>query len=237
MFEDTLLVVMTTSPIPSHPSTQIIDIAIDSIRYHLPDVPILILADGVREEQIAMTDSYRQYLVALKAQNRPNVAIWESDTFRHQAGMMREVFPSISAPLILWIEHDFMLFPRPIPWDGIVATLLEKKISYIRFLHEGELRKPYHERGEIISHGVPLILTMEFTSLPFIAHRDLFEFIIPRYETGRIHLECNEVVGLFHKDGLNEWKWKLAQYNPPDKGRYHSLDGRATRGPKLPMEI
>lgn len=59
--------VITTSPIPSHPSTAIFDETYTSVRRHLPDVSILVLADGIRPEQRdEFHDDYEQYRSQLR---------------------------------------------------------------------------------------------------------------------------------------------------------------------------
>ena len=44
---DLVTVLIPVSPIPSHPSTEVLDVTIDSIRTRLPDAEIIIMFDGV----------------------------------------------------------------------------------------------------------------------------------------------------------------------------------------------
>lgn len=233
--------VVTTSPIPSHPSTAVIDETYESIRHHFPTIPIMILADGVREEQTCWKERYATYLQSINQKEWPGVQIHQFQKFMHQAGMIRETLNQVRTPLILWIEHDLPLVKDHIPWDGISQALLDNTVCSVRFLMQGESKKPYYERGDIEVHGVSLTKTVEFTSLPNIARKDMYEFIVPHFDHAQIHLECNNTQGLFHKDDCD--KWKLSIYNPPDgKARVGSLDGRSTgatrvNGPKLPMRF
>lgn len=238
MFENQITAVITTSPIPSHPSTRVIDQTIDSIRWHLPDIPILILADGVREEQKDMASNYDAYLRNLQSRGDANIFCSQFKEFSHQAGMMRVAIWNdwIQKPLVLWVEHDFPLVKEPINWSGIVRLLLENDVCSVRFRGIDDTKKEYYERGEIEKYGVKVIKTVEFSSLPNIARRDMYEFIVPHYDKAQIHLECNKICGLFHKDNCIDWK--LSTYEPPDgKGRFYSIDGRAGTGPKLPMRF
>ena len=68
-----ITVVIPTSPIPSHPSTAIIDETIASVRKQLPDSRIIVTADGVRAEQVGMANNYFEYLVALNKQAKVDI--------------------------------------------------------------------------------------------------------------------------------------------------------------------
>lgn len=105
-FADYITAIITTSPIPSYPSTKFIEQSYNSIRYHLLDIPILILVDDCRIEQSDWRFSkYDPYKAALKGKNWTNTEIIEFSEFTHQAGMVRWAFQNnkIQTPLILWV--------------------------------------------------------------------------------------------------------------------------------------
>jgi len=241
--------VITTSPLYGHPSTDVIDAAYESIRYHLPNIRTLILMDGVRPEQLCWKERYEEYKTVLKNSMEwkdrfpwfgCNASFIEFNEFKHQAGMIRDALKNIHTPLILWVEHDLQLLKEPIQWDQIGRLLLDKEVFSVRFLMD-DVRKSYYERGTIEKYGVTLTKTVEYSSLPNIARKDLYEFIVPHFDKAQIHLECNNICGLFHKDDCKNWP--LALYTPPDgKPRAGSRDGRSfglarTNGPKLPMRF
>ena len=235
--------VVTTSPIPSHPSTAVIDETYESIRHHFPTIPIMILADGVREEQTCWKERYATYLQSINQKEWPGVQIHQFQKFMHQAGMIRETLNQVRTPLILWIEHDLPLVKDHIPWEGIIQALLDNAVSSVRFVLD-DVRKPYYERGDFTTHGVTLTRTVEYSSLPNIARKDLYEFIVPHFKTAQIHLECSNICGLFHDDRAPQWP--LSIYHAPDgRPREYSLDGRSVKpvksarpcGPKLPMRF
>jgi hypothetical protein len=239
-FSNLVTAVVTTSPIPSHPDTSIIAATYESIRFHFVDIPVLILADGVRIEQKCWTERYENYKRQLHDRGWVNCRILEFQEFKHQAGMIRDAISMIYTPLILWVEHDLPLLKKPIQWDGIVQALLARDVCSVRFPMD-DVKKPYYERGTIESHGVSLTKTVEFSSLPNIARKDLYEFIIPHFQEAKIHFECNKICGLFHEDDCKQWP--LSMYNSPD-GQYRagSLAGRSAGlnrpdGPKLPMRF
>lgn len=232
--------VITTSPLYGHPSTDVIDAAYESIRFHLPEVRVLILADGVRKEQKCWAERYAVYKRNLLDKQLPNTELIEFSDFKHQAGMIRDALKEIHTPLILWVEHDLPLLTESIQWDQIGRLLLDKEVYSVRFLMD-DIRKEYYERGTIEKYGVTLAKTVEYSSLPNIARKDLYEFIVPHFAKAQIHLECNNICGLFHEDDCKNWP--LALYTPPDgKPRAGSRDGRSfglarTNGPKLPMRF
>ena len=246
-FSHLITAVITTSPIPSHPSTRIIDQAYNSIRQHLPEIPILILADGVRDEQQVWTEKYKEYLSFLKQKERykPDTHVIQFPIFMHQAGMLREVLKKkndiISTPLILWIEHDFYLLPEVIDWPGIVETLLDNEVTSVRFsTNNDNYAKPPFEREAFISQaGIPLRKTIEYLSFPNIARRELYDAFMPQFQTGRTHIECGQTRSLTERDDGRTLK--LSIYNPPLRRRVGCLNGRVFEdgfvGPKFPMVV
>ena len=56
-----LSVLVSSSPIPSHPSTRIVSETIHSIRWHFKDAPIYLMCDGVRPEQEHRREDYHKY--------------------------------------------------------------------------------------------------------------------------------------------------------------------------------
>ena len=64
MRREGLTVLIPTSPIPSCPSTEIIDATYRSIRERLPSAPILIACDGYHEGACS-EDAYDEYLSRL----------------------------------------------------------------------------------------------------------------------------------------------------------------------------
>ena len=54
-------VLIPTSPIPSHPSTEMIETTIASVKEQLPDAPIIVMIDGIRPEQAELRPAYDEY--------------------------------------------------------------------------------------------------------------------------------------------------------------------------------
>lgn len=60
-----ITIVIPTSVIPSHPSTDIIEETINTIRVHLPDNEIIIQVDGLRDERLDWKDRYDEFKTRL----------------------------------------------------------------------------------------------------------------------------------------------------------------------------
>jgi hypothetical protein len=139
----TLTVVVPVSPIASHPSTEILNEALDSVRFHHPTAEILLCFDGVRAEQESRRVDYEEFI---------RRALWRADhhykavcpfifeSHMHQSGMMRAVLDEIKTPLLMYVESDCPLVTdEPIDWD-FIATLLEWGDSNcVRLHHEGTI--------------------------------------------------------------------------------------------------
>ena len=61
MHKRDITIVVVTSVLPSHPSTDIIDETIKSIRFHFPDNEIIMQIDGLRREQNHRKADYDEY--------------------------------------------------------------------------------------------------------------------------------------------------------------------------------
>lgn len=243
--------VITTSPIPCHPSTVCIDAVYGSIRHHLPIAKILILSDGVRDEQKHLAEKYAGYRQRLREKNWTNVEIQEFSEFTHQAGMIRTALQSgwITTPLLFWVEHDFPMNYTPIDWAGIEQTLLDGEVHCIRFCHDDDTRyfdRPHQKDQfrqltgqEMIPFasraGVPLLPVVGLDTLPHVARVDFYEALISVFHTGRIHVDCAETNQLIERSFP---RWKVAVYIP--RGRtIKKFEGLGARGdePKYPMTL
>lgn len=246
--DETVTAVITTSPIPSHPGTAIIDAVYGSIRHHFPTCHILILADGVREEQDHLRKRYEDYLINLSEKNWTNVRVEKFSSFHHQAGMMRAALQQnwISTPLVLWIEHDFPLNYMAVEWQPIISTLLSQDYHVIRFCHDSDTRyfdRPNqreqfknltgHETGIFTNRfGIRLLPVLNMDTLPHIATTNFYKFIIGLFREAKTHVDC---LGMNSVLEHSYPTWKLALYAP--EGNMKRFEGFGARGdePKYPM--
>lgn len=197
-------VVISSSPIPAHPNTEVIDACYTAMRKHLPASPTYILLDGVRDEQAETIPAYAEYKQALKNQARKNTQIVESPEFRHEAGQMRAFLRSgiCKTPLICYLQHDAVLSPENIDWQGIAAALLDSTVSCVRFALDVGFPhgKEHMFRGCIMTHGVPLLLITELFTTACIARADFFEHIVSHFDAAQCHLDGDEIQPVTAKD-------------------------------------
>lgn len=231
---DKITVLISSSPIPSHPSAWMIKETIASIRGHLPDCEILIMQDGVRPEQEHMREAYETYKQELLFACRNeyhNVLPIFFDEFLHQAEMTRRTLPQVKTPHILFVEHDTPLCEdQKIEWYGIVKLIESGWTDSVRLAHmDSPYIHPEHEhlmidkcRQDVC--GIQAVRTRQYSQRPHIATKDLYERMLSTFsENCRTFIEDN-VYGQFYPD---KTPYKLAIYTPdgPIK-RSRDLNGR-----------
>ncbi len=100
---DLITVLVPTSPIPSHPSTAIIDETLDSIdAAGLDACEVVVMCDGVRPEQEDRSADYAEYVRRLSwsLDERPRSWPFLFPEHRHQAAMTREALDKVTTPLV-----------------------------------------------------------------------------------------------------------------------------------------
>ena len=234
--QDTITVVIPVSPIPSHPSTDIIEETIKSIRYHLPESEIIVTFDGVRQEQEHMRESYEEHIRCFlwKCRKWGKVTPYIFDEHKHQSGMMRFVIDTIKTPLIMYVEQDTpIVTDEPIDWDLIKKALLSGRSNTIRLHHEGVIPQEHLELiiGKPEDH---LLKTVQWSQRPHISSTAFYRRIMAEEFTKNSKcfiedLMHGRVMQAFNNDGEQGWnQWRLHIYFPDKKNikrSYHN-DGR-----------
>lgn len=186
-------VLISSSPIESHPSTEIILETIASVRKHFPTAPIWILQDGVREEQMDRIDHYVEYLHRLAAHcvlKETDITLMPFPEFLHQGLMTQRVMDLVKSPFVLYLEHDTPILDRPIDWRMLKEVLTDADANHIR-LHYDETIHPEHVelmRGKLTDN---LIKTIQYHNRPFLTNAGWFRGILRLAikETSRCHIE------------------------------------------------
>lgn len=234
-----ITVIVPTSPIPSHPDTRILDETIASIRTHL-DSEIILMIDGVREEQEHYSKNYQEYIrrVLWKTNNEwTNVTPLLFEEHEHQARMTKKVLQLVKTPLILFMEHDTPLTPdREILWDSIEDHILSGIGNVVRLHHEAlvldvhrhlMIEKPEHTfKGRYWR-------TYQWSQRPHIASTEFYkqmleEYFSPNYYgmiEDRIYGVLEEAYRHQGKAGWNKFKVWLYYPEGDIKRSYHT-DGR-----------
>lgn len=251
-----ITVLVPTSPIPSHPSTELLDKVIASIRFHLPESKIIIMADGVRSQVGHRAAQYEEYLsrvsdkLARMEYGNAMMPIFTEPT--HQAGMTDMMLDAhVDTPYVAFFEHDVTLVTNQNPrdeentgvthpedcvirWDEIVDLLESGGSNLVRFYlwekiwHEHQ----YLMRGQMIQGSSRFIQTVQFSGWPFVARTDyLWHLLTEAVPCGEKTMIEPAVYGL-----ISESSWeqhRLTIYLPEPNGRrFYHLNGRvdATTG-------
>lgn len=175
-----ITVLIPTSPIPSHPDTSIIEETVKSVRDRLPDSEIIVMCDGVRDEQKSFKDDYEEYQRRLYWLSREyDFMILRSDEHRHQAAMTAYALALVETPLILFVEHDTPLCEE-IPFKAISDVILDDKLDVVRFHFESHIL-PVHRhlmRGQLRHNGITYNKTVQWSQRPHLASTAYYKKLI-----------------------------------------------------------
>lgn len=225
-------VVVTSSPVPSNPSINIILETLASVKQQLGSVEILIACDGVRPEQEHMTKAYEAYLfyLCMWARTRPNVLPLISDQWGHQANLTRRALQYVTSPCFLFMEHDTPFNERDIDWQGAIDVVSSGHLDVLRFHHEAQVLEVHehlmidHETKSIV--GVPLRRTVQWSQRPHLANTEYYRRILRDNFplTSRTMIEDR-----MHSVAQWQHGHRLAIYHPDgDIKRSEHLDGRGS---------
>lgn len=245
--DDLVTVLIPCSPIPSHPSTEILDETIASIRYHLPRVEILLSLDGVRKEHEHYRAAYEQFIqrVLWKCQHEwKNVVGFIHEEHTHQVGMARRALEEVHTPLLLYVESDApVVTDEPIDWVGLTSLVLEGKLDVARLHFEARIPdehkhlmfddQPHYMRSKDGS-ATWIIRTSQWSSRPHLSTAAFYRRILANHFSEKARCFVEDVMhgvvqGACAKDGLLGWQqYKLGIYAPEGnfKRSLHT-DGRA----------
>lgn len=244
-----ITVLIPTSPIPSHPSTEFLEKVIESVRFHLPDAVIIIMADGIRNQVGHRAPQYDEYLkrvgqncVAMKW-GRTSLCL--ADKHLHQAALTREVIVNhVRTPFILFLEHDTPLVttfnPRDvggngrtrgedciIRWDEICDLLASGGANMARFYLWEKIwwEHEYLMRGQMIQGSSRFIQTVQFSGWPNIATTEFYKRLLAEIPTDAKTMIEPAVIGRVQSV---PWEnYRLVIYLPEPNGRrFYHLNGR-----------
>jgi hypothetical protein len=239
-----ITILVSTSLIPTCPSTKIIDETVEAIRAQLPDSTILLGADGLNEPNA----SYTRYCTELMTRY-DNTRTYVFDRPVHQTGMMEKWLPDVATPLVYFLEHDWVTLPN-IPWKELSELIQLGQYNYIKF-HAAPRISPFHEHlmrervihqwmGEVgyVNHdryidslgppAIPLIRTVQFSANPHLASTEWYRRLQRDYLVNKLDFTENVVHGII---GASNWEdHRMAIFNPVDGDmmRVRHTDGRGT---------
>lgn len=185
--KDDITVLIPVSPIPSNPSTEVIDQTIATVRERLPDSEIIIMFDGVAPWLMEYKTQYEAFTQAMlwKINNELNNAVpLLFDNHSHQSLMMREALKLVRTPMILFLEQDTPLH-NDIPFGQLVEPVRSGYANLIRFHFEAQIH-PEHQHLMLDETpqnilGVPLLRTRQWSQRPHLASTQYYRDICDKY--------------------------------------------------------
>lgn len=244
-----LTVLIPTSPIPSHPSTAILDETIANIRKYT-DARIIIMCDGVHESLRHREEDYKQYRMKVLekelAGDYGDCFTYIFSDHKHQAMMTKFLLDNfVKTPLIMFCEHDTSPIGE-IPFNDICELVATKDgiIDCLRFNifhkipdeHQYLMldKEPimYHQRikGGVTECLINCVRTIQWSQRPHIAKTDWYRKILATWfpEGKRTMIEdvMHSVVQVqYEQHGIDTFG--LAIYTPEgNQLRSYHADGR-----------
>lgn len=228
-------IVIPTSVSPVHPSTEIIDEVIRSVRQYFPDNEIILQIDGLRKEQKHRKEQYDEYKnrVLWKCLHEyNNVLPVVFDKHSHQSTMMEETIDMINTPVMFYIEGDIALQDNlDIDWQHIMDMLDSDTAYTVRFYSFNKFIEPSHMYLMLEQEG-DFIKSFQWSQQPHLSHVKYYrDVVLPNTVPnlfiedkfyGKVFADCHET--------LDRWdEHRLWLYNPQDKDDIrvvNNLDGR-----------
>jgi hypothetical protein len=236
MNKNDVTIILVTSVLPSHPSTDIIDETIKSIRFYFPTNEIIIQIDGLRQEQNNRKQDYDEYknrILWKCLHEYTNVLPIIFDKHSHQTTMMRKTIDEIQTSALLYVEGDTPLTTDlDIEWKKCLDLLAYDKANTIRFHFETIIPEPHSHLMFGLEDG--FMKTSQWSQRPHLSKVSYYRDVIlpPLKDNTYIEIKTHGMIqddiapyGEFSEDGWN--KHKLWIYHPEGniKRSYH-LDGR-----------
>lgn len=180
-------VVIPICAMPSHPSTEVLDETIASIRERLPDSEIILMFDGLNPTLMHLKTAYEEYKQTMlwRINNTlENITPLVFEEHQHQSLMLKKTLELVQTPLILWSEQDTPLH-NDIPFAELAEVVKTGYANLIRFHHEATIH-PEHEylmldQEPIQILGQPLLRTRQWSGRPHLASTQFYRDIVAKY--------------------------------------------------------
>lgn len=226
-------VLIPVCPMPSHPSTEVLDITLASIRERLPEAEVILMFDDVSATLMHLQKEYREYLEKILWKintEMHNVLPLVFSGHHHQSLMTKKALAYVRTPLILWSEQDTPLH-NDIDFEILKPVILSGYANVIRFHFEAQIH-PEHkylmlddEPIEIL--GQPFLRTRQWSGRPHLASSKYYREIADKYWDDQPRFIEHIMYGLVAEGGDNYDEHRLHMYAPPGTMvRSKHLDGR-----------
>lgn len=224
-------VLIPVSPIPSHPSTEILDHTIASIRERLPESEIIVLFDGVpawHEDMRKDYEDFKQAMLWRIEHQLHNVVPLVFDKHSHQSLMVKKALELVRTPLLLFSEQDTPLTGE-IPFERITEAVSTGYANLVRFHHEAQVH-PEHEylmldKEPIDILGVPYLRCRQWSGRPHLASTKFYRDIAEKYWDDQPRFIEHIMYGVVVEGAYDEFRLHI--YAPEGtQVRSLHLDGR-----------
>lgn len=256
--DDLITVLVPVSPLPSHPSLDVLDATLTSVRSYLPAAHIVIMADGVRPEQEHREADYATFLDLLDAQWGDRITLASHRHHQHQARMTRQALAEeVTTPLVLFVEGDCTLW-GDIRFDVLADLLMVGKANTVRLHHEASILQGHewlnvkggtieNVRGRSGLGSAPLVATAQWSQRPHLSRADYYRWLLgPRH----FHPDTRSMIeDVVHGVVIEDWRrggvagWQehalyiyAAQDEHGSLKHSETCDGRQD-DPKYPMHL
>ena len=230
MNKNDVTIILATSVLPSHPSTDIIDETIKSIRFHFPKNEIIMQIDGLRQEQIDREKDYNEYknrILWKCLHEYENVLPIIFNKHSHQSTMMRQTIDEIQTSLLLYVEGDTPLcIDKPIDWQKCLDFIEYEKANTIRFHFESVIPEPHKHLMFGLENS--FMKTSQWSQRPHLSRVSYYRSVILPPLAENVFIE-DTTHGLVQEDCKHKGfeSHKLWIYHPEGSiQRSYHLDGR-----------
>lgn len=229
--DNQITVLIPVCAMPSHPSGEVLDQTLASIRERLPTSEIILMFDGTSSTLMHLKANYEQYtqdMLQRIARDMPNVTPLVFTEHMHQSLMLKKALPLVRTPLILWSEQDTPLH-NDIPFDKLTEPILTGYANVIRFHHEASIH-PEHkylmlDDKPIEILGQPFMRTRQWSGRPHLAKTDYYRHIADKYLDDKPRFVEHVMYGIVVEGNYDEHRLHLYAPNGTLVRSKH-LDGR-----------
>lgn len=224
-----ITVIIPICPMPSNPSTEVLDMTLEQIRFRLPDSEIILMFDGVNPNLMHLKEKYEQFTQAMlwKINQMENVIPLVFTEHKHQSLMTKEALELVRTPLILWSEQDTLLH-NEIPFDALSEVIKNGYANLIRFHHEATIHPEHeylmHDKEPTHILGQPFLRTRQWSGRPHLASTAFYKQIAQTWDSEPRFIE-HIMYGRVVEGNFEDYRLHL--YAPPKTYvRHKHIDGR-----------
>lgn len=219
-------IIIPTSVLPSHPSTQIIEETLKSVRYHFPENEIIIQVDGLRferQDKKNVYDEFKSVILWKSLHEWENVLPIIFDIHSHQTTMMKKTIKEIKTSAMLYVEADCpIVIDREIAWDECLDMLEYEKANTIRFHFEDFIPKDHSHL--VMEQEGNFMKTIQWSQRPHLSLVSYYKNVVLPFSEEKTFIE-DRFHGKVQDDGWEDHKLWIYHPSGGIKRSYH-LDGR-----------